>query len=1184
MSGVTKPGTHHPDGDLARMPYDPHVSPCPSCANPVAAGSRFCPTCGFALNASLVEERRVVTVMFADLVGFTALSEHLDPEQVKRLIDASFERLVDDITTFGGTVDKFVGDGIVALFGVPVAHEDDAERAVRAALRMQETLANFATSRVAASLSGELQMRVGINTGVVLVGTVAGTDHTAMGDVVNTASRLQSLAPPGGVLVGESTHGLTETSIDYMPLGDLSAKGREAAVPAWLARVAVSQPGARHRRREVAIMGRSTELALAVATVDFALANSQAALLAVDGEGGVGKSRLVDELINEVRSRDSSLVLEGAAVPYGEANVWWPLANALFNQLELDPAAGPELVRDVALARSRELFGVDDEITVKQLADAFEHLLGYPSKLDEMDRQASHDAVSRAVTLVLDRCLRSGPVLLSITDIHWADPAVLSLCEHLLVALARTPFVLVTTNRPDPELEWPPLSTRAAVVRLPLEPLGPVSAAQLCRAILGPDADDATVTTIYERSGGNPLFLQELAVLVAEGGDVTALPDSLRAVIAARLDRLAPEQRAVLDNAAVLGPSGQLISLERFAEALDQRVDSSVVEGLVEAGLLDVDGRRWQFKSDSVREVAYNTLTKSVRALRHVGIAMSMQVRNFNPDDVAHHLASAAELVAEIGAVDGVPPEIREHALVALEAAVQRAVDQGNLRQIVRYTTRALELVEHGPLSESNLRRRVALRLRRISAWVELRQLDRARPEAESVLAEALTSNDVATEASARRARGLISQAISDLPAARREFGEAIDLFRELGDRPQLAETLRLRGFLELFGGSLADAEWLFGEAEGIYTDLDDRRGLGYIEQHRAWMAFLGGNMSVAGEHLRRAADTLTELGDRAGVGWAFGLLAFVEFYHRRFQEAEDLANLVCAEAKERGDEWAEGMMTALLSSIRLWTGHLDAAAALAEQARLKFKKLGDRFGLNQTLAVLGRTQVALGDPNAARTSETLIAQSEQHGQSPFPLLAAAGIAMHAGDGRTAVSYSDQAIERLELTQVDGGETWIVRAVGLAQLGQYDEARTSLAHADGEIENHPFALSTNSLIAALERNPDQSLAAARAVFEAAGHSYLDGVIASLAAGASAASQGDQDQARRWLDDSVGQALAAQDTVATALALGAYQHVLGSPHPRGAGDPNALGVGWRSIVEALPRLASTVRDDASDPAG
>ncbi|MCU1399265.1 MAG: hypothetical protein JWN62_2374 [Acidimicrobiales bacterium] len=1113
----------------------------------------------------------MLTVLFADLVGFTAMSEQRDPEQVKRLIDSCFQQLVEDITTFGGTVDKIVGDGIVALFGVPVAHEDDAERAVRAALRMQDTVSTFFTPGDASHAGEMLQMRIGINTGVALVGTVAGTDHTAMGDVVNTASRLQTLASPGGVLVGEITHGLTEASIDYESLGDLSAKGREAPVPAWLAKVAVTQPGARHRRRDVAIMGRSTELALALATVDFTVANSQAALIAVDGEGGVGKSRLVDELLEAVRNRQPALVLEGSAVPYGESNVWWPIADALLDRLDLDPTAPPDAVRTVAVQQGREMFGGDDEAALRQLAEAFQHLLGYPSKLDELDPQAARDAVARAVTMVLERRLRQGPVVLSITDVHWADVAVLSLCEHLLVALARTPFMLITTNRPDPDLVWPPLTTRAAVVRLPLEPLGPVSAALLCRAIVGPDVDDATIATIYERSGGNPLFLEELAVLVAEGGDLTALPDSLRAVIAARLDQLTPDMRALIDNAAVLGPSGQVSSLERFANEMGQRFDDSLLEAVEDAGLLQFDSKRWTFKSDSVREVAYNTITKAVRALRHIGIAKAMHSQKAFADDIAHHLASAAEIVHELGTVAGVPADIAEQAVAELELATLRATDQGNLRQIVRYTNRALELFESGALPPSCRAVRARLRLRRVGAFIELRQLDRARPEAESLLAEALADGDAPTEAGALRARGLISQAAGDLPLARTQLGEAIDLFRTLDDRPQLAETLRLRGFLELFGGSLTDAEWLFGEAAGIYTELADRRGLGYIEQHRAWMAFLTGDIAVAEEHLRRAADTLNELGDRAGVGWAFGLLAFVEFYNRRFQAAEDLATLVRSEARERGDEWAEAMMVSLLASIRMWAGNVDAAAVLAEQARVTFRKLGDGFGLTQSLTVLGRSQVAMGDPNAARTSETLVAQAEIQGQAPFPYIAAAGIAMHSGDGKTAVLYANEALERLVRVEANGGEALIIKAIGLAQTSDYDEARTTLAQVPDDSRAGPFYLSAVALVASLERDAEEAVDAAQGVVDAAGHSYLDGVVAFLAAGASAAAIGDADTAERWLTDSVGHAGATQDVVATALSLAAYEHVLGRDHPNGPARLDALGVGWRSVVEALPRL-------------
>ena len=213
------------------------LTACATCAHPVPSGARFCPSCGSPVDVASgtsLEERRVVTVLFADLVGYTALAEHLDPENVKHLIESCFERLVADIETFGGRVDKLLGDAIVALFGAPVAHEDDAERAVRAGLRMQETLARFASERRAVEDGPPIEMRVGINTGEVLVGTLAGTEYTAMGDVVNTASRLQSIAPPGRVLIGSATAALCSAAIDREPFGVTQIRGRDQMEQSWL--------------------------------------------------------------------------------------------------------------------------------------------------------------------------------------------------------------------------------------------------------------------------------------------------------------------------------------------------------------------------------------------------------------------------------------------------------------------------------------------------------------------------------------------------------------------------------------------------------------------------------------------------------------------------------------------------------------------------------------------------------------------------------------------------------------------------------------------------------------------------------------------------------------------------------------------------------------------------------------
>ena len=224
---------------------------CPSCASPFPEGARFCPSCGHSLGVARGEERRVVTVLFADLVGFTSQAERMDPEQVKSLVDGLFQRLVEDVTSFGGRVDKILGDAIVALFGAPVAHEDDAERAVRASLRMQRSI-----TELVADLDLPIRMRIGVNTGEVLVGALrAGGDYTAMGDVVNTASRLQTAAPPGGVLVGPATHAATEGAIAYESVGEFQVRGRDERVAAWLALEPLTLPGRRRRRMPVPVRG-----------------------------------------------------------------------------------------------------------------------------------------------------------------------------------------------------------------------------------------------------------------------------------------------------------------------------------------------------------------------------------------------------------------------------------------------------------------------------------------------------------------------------------------------------------------------------------------------------------------------------------------------------------------------------------------------------------------------------------------------------------------------------------------------------------------------------------------------------------------------------------------------------------------------------------------------------------------
>ncbi len=645
---------------------------CPNCGVAVPPGARFCPSCGTALAVTLLEERRIVTVLFADVVGYTALAEHRDPETVKRIIDGCLQRLVADVVAFGGRVDKLLGDGVLALFGAPVAHEDDAERAVRAALRMQATLREHS-----AGTPAPLQLRVGVNTGEVLVGALrAGGDYTAMGDVVNMASRLQTSAAPGTVLVGEATFALTETAIRYERYGDVEVRGRDQALPAWIALEPLALPGSHRRRHHSPLVGRDEELGLLLGGLRYAVSRRKAFLAAIDGEGGVGKSRLVEEVVERVRDDEGVRVLEGSCVPYGESNVWWPLASALTTVLQLETTMTADEIRQQAAARAAEI--VDrplDDPEVARVTDGFCHILNQPSALDDMDPARARQELTRIVIAVFQARLREGPVMVAITDVHWADPSVLQLFEQVIASLAGLPFLLVTTARPDAELAWPPPSGPYATLRLRLDPLDPAASAELTRAILGEGADSSTVSRLFERSGGNPLFLEELATLVADTGS-TVLPDSLRALVAARLDQLPTDQRSLLDNAAVLGTSGPWVALEKFGEETGVEATEQALDGLVEAGLLAVEGTRWRFRSESVRDVAYQTLTKAARAQRHSGVASAMEEHpKSSIEDLAHHWATAAEIVARDRAGDRGPPR-RRRARRALAHRGRRAGDR----------------------------------------------------------------------------------------------------------------------------------------------------------------------------------------------------------------------------------------------------------------------------------------------------------------------------------------------------------------------------------------------------------------------------------------------------------------------------------------------------------------------------
>lgn len=1139
---------------------------CEQCACALPEGARFCPTCGAPQGAQVdvagLEERRVVTVLFADVVGFTTMAEHRDPEQVKRLVDAAFELLVRDVESYGGVVDKLLGDGIVALFGAPIAHEDDADRAVRAGLTMQHTLHTFRDEHPA----DDLRMRIGINTGEVLVGTLAGTDYTAMGDVVNIAARLQSAAPADGVLVGADTKALCSPALRFESVDPVQLRGRAGVTEAWQV-LAVER--SRPRRRwasDVPFVGRTAERAILDAMLRT-VRSGRGAIVAVSGEAGIGKSRLISEAVNTLLAeRPETLLLEGACAPYGETNLWWPVAASVLEQLGLDRLGeGPDL-RERIVAR---LTPFEELAPGTPQFDRFVefvlHLLGQPSALDALGPMALRDAIVAGMVGGIRRRAERGPVVIWVDDVQWAAPALLDLLESLARQLAGLPVLIATTFRPDAETTdgWPPPADPAMSLHLSLEPLPDADSAELVREVAGRELPASMVTAISTRSGGNPLFLIELTRLTADDASATdEMPGSLRALIAAQLDQLSPAQREIIDNAAIIGNEGRAGALRRFAEHLGQTYDPAAFRSLAELGLLVRDHRGWRFRSDVVREVAYQTLTKQVRAQRHAGVANYLA--EYEPTSVdrrAHHMASAAEIQSELGPIDGVPTDASSLAVEWLDQAARQWQRQGAARRGLEVVERAIRLAPRwGSPSRS-------LSLLQVELLVDLRMHREARAALAELIPQAELAADHVVAAESTRLLGQIEQMEGELPAARRELTKAVEAFRHLGDDQRLADALRARGFAEMFGGSLAEAERFLREAETIFQRVDDPRGRAWVQQNLAWVSFLSGDHEVSERRLRAAIEAFDAIGDRGGRAWSLGVLAYVYHFARRNDDALELASQALDDAKQWSDAWGASMMRNLQASVLLWRGQIVEANELAERALAGFRKIDDRFGQIQALGVLNRTAVALGRfADADRTVEEVMVLSGKFGELAYPGIAAAGTAMHLGHGHEALLRAGEAVGRLDTTGANVDEGRVIGAFGQILTGDAEAALATLLEVS--VEQSPFALAARATASAMLGDHDQARSDADRVDSMGEVSYWDRTIAAAAGYASSATSAEREVRRVRLIDAVS---GIDDVMLTAYV----ERVLGRQAvrsvPTGVGDGPARSVdlaGWGEVARRL----------------
>ncbi len=773
-------------------------------------------------------ERKVVTVLFADLVGFTARSEQLDPEDVDAVLRPYHERLRAELEQWGGTVEKFIGDAVVAVFGAPIAREDDPERALRAALAIRD----WATDE------DGVEVRIAVNTGEALVSLDARPDSGegfVAGDVVNTAARLQSAAPVNGILVGEQTQRATSHVIDYGPAEPVVAKGKSEPIPVWVALQARSRFGVDVRQHGGAqLVGRDSELNTLVEALSRAQREREPQLVTLVGVPGIGKSRLVWELFGAV-GRGDTLVYwrQGRSLPYGEGVSFWALAEMVKAQAGINEDDDPEDVETKLAAAVRAVVDEDADWIAARLGPLVGIADAAPSSREES---------FTAWRSFLEGLAEQRPIVLVFEDIHWADAGLLDFIDHLADWVSGVPMLLVCTARPELHERRPDWGGgKRNALTLNLSPLSEEDSARLLSLVLDRSVLPADVQrTLLERASGNPLYAEQFGRLYLERGSIDdlELPENVHGLIAARLDALPTEEKALLQDAAVMGkvfwsgafaqegdPTERLHALER--KEFIRRERRSSVAGENEFG----------FRHALVRDVAYGQIPRAERAAKHARAADWIESLG-RPQDhaelLAHHCVAALELVVASG---GEPDALRERARSALSDAGDRAMSLNAVGNAAGLYRSALDL-EPG----DDDRARLLFRLGRAEHYSGVGG-EEALEEASTRL-QALGDDEAAGEAENLLAQvALIKGRRTE---AERHLAQAVSLVEQLPPSPAKASVANTRARTAYLESDYARASVLAEEAHAMAESL----GLDALRAEA--LLYLGGSK--------------VELGDATGV------------------------------------------------------------------------------------------------------------------------------------------------------------------------------------------------------------------------------------------------------------------------------------------------------------------------------
>jgi class 3 adenylate cyclase len=955
---------------------------CSVCGTENPDGFRFCGQCGTALLQATPERRKTATILFCDVSGSTALGERLETEAVREVMLRYFDEMRAALERHSGVVEKFIGDAVMAVFGVPVAHEDDALRAVRAATDMLARLDEM-NDEFESRFGSRIGLRIGINTGEVVAGDASLGETFVSGDPVNVAARLEQTAGVGEVLLGELTWRLTRQAVHAEPVEPLALKGKAKPVPAYRLLGLADGVPARVARAASAHVGREDELARLHGELDAAVAERGCRLVTILGEPGMGKSRLAEEFLGS--RRPGTRILRGRCLSYGEGITYWALGEIVRSAARLDkddPAA-------TARAELGALFaGTED-------TDAAAGLLLQAIGLES--GSGATGEIAWAARKLVEALASEQPVVVAVEDMHWAEPALLDLVEHL-AALAQGPVLVLCTSRPElleARPKWP-----GTILRLE-----PLSDSEALRLVKGANLDAETQARVLEAAAGVPLFVEELLALLAEEGlslSEFTIPPTIDALLAERLDRLESRQRTLLEDGAVEGQLFHLGALLALAAEAADGAPATLAE-LERRELVGpappsfTDELAYRFRHILIRDAAYRALPKKARAELHEAYAewlegkIASRATEFE-EILGYHFEQAYRYRAELGLADG---DLAERAGRLLALAGRRALGRSDMAAAEGLLTRAVELLPDD--DPERLERLLGLSV----ALRELGEFDRAAEiNAEAIERAAAAGLDGV--AGRGRLNGAFLRLYTD-PAGTDELvataQEELPVFERIGDDTGLAQALWFIALSDWNRCRVGRAETLLERALVHADRADDRHWRDQIVSMRGLSTVSG--PTPAEDALRRCDELLAQVrGARGTEGLLTSYSAVLEAMLGRFDAAREKTARGTAMVEELGRRVMAAGMSYFAARVELLADEPVRAEQIARAGLDALEARGETVNsavlatlLAEALCRQGRFEEAEA---ATQTSERTAWPDDLHAQVGWRTARAEA---HAGRG-----------------------------------------------------------------------------------------------------------------------------------------------------------------------------------------